>query len=1126
MRLLKLTLLIALVSTLVMYIAFDKARAISGSAGWHVQYDTPGAYVTGACVNSATCIAVGVEGYVAISNDSGATWVNQKILPYGSQLLGISCAGTLTCYAVGQIAGSAGVIVSTQNAGITWSSPVIENSASYLEGIYCVTTTTCWAVGSTGSAGVILATSDGTTWNAQVVPSGIVSLAAISCYGTTSCTAVGQGLISGSMVGIGAATSNGINWTLISMPSSTSLTSISCVGTSCQAGGYSGGNAVLFGSSNGTSFSAESVPFGPVAVNGLSCYSATSCVAVDSDGFVIYTNNLGAAWQLATSAPALVSGYFGIVCLNTASCIAFGQELSGVAIFVDISLGASGPAFQNVAVSGDTSFLSVSCFSQLDCVAVGDSSAGAITATTSTAGASWNIQPAPGNVADLLAVGCYSNGFCLAGGDAGAGGAVMLLTTNGGASWAAAGGTLSSSLVAISSIDCVSNTTCIAADLSGNVAVTSNAGQSFNVVSTNLSSSGGELFAVSCSSATFCIAAGNSGPSNSQAVILTSTNAGSSWNLGFETPSATAFYAASCSGGDCYAGGSGSGGAVMFVYNGSVWASSALPAGLFGIQGLSCASSSDCSAVDISGQVVNSSNQGGSWQIQSGPFNVESLSAVSCYDAIQCTAVGADVILSSIPTVSSVTPGSGSLSGGQSVVIEGSGFTGATGVSFGTNAATFSVVNDTTIDATVPATSNPGIVNVVVTTSSGASPQTLVDGYLYTNPGPYTPTPPERICDTRPGTNDPATYAGDTLGPGQVLNVAVTNNQNDQVPQNATAVVLNITAVYPSTYGFLTVYPTGLATPLASTLNFSPGEVAVANLTEIPLGLNGQISVYNAFGVVNVLVDVEGYVGPSSNPTAGLYNPVAPQRVADTRAYSGNNYQDAGQYVLAGQSITVNFSGVAGLPTSGIGAVVVNITAVNGSAAGGYLVAYPSGSLMPSGSTVNFGFGEAVANRAEVQVSNSQSITITVENADCNVIVDVNGYYTAGLSGQTGYNFEALSPTRIVDTRQYSNYQLARSTLQSGVSQNFAVAGYGSDEVPSNAAAVVGNATTTNTSSNGGYLVLYPQGGTLPQTSDLNWNQGQTIANMAAVKLGSGNLSVAAYNSSADFIFDVTGWFA
>ena len=59
-----------------------------------------------------------------------------------------------------------------------------------------------------------------------------------------------------------------------------------------------------------------------------------------------------------------------------------------------------------------------------------------------------------------------------------------------------------------------------------------------------------------------------------------------------------------------------------------------------------------------------------------------------------------------MPTVTGLTPTSGSTTGGTSVAITGTGFSGVTGVKFGTLAGTGVVVNSTTsITVTSPAES-------------------------------------------------------------------------------------------------------------------------------------------------------------------------------------------------------------------------------------------------------------------------------------------------------------------------------------------------------------------------------------------------------------------------------------
>ena len=89
------------------------------------------------------------------------------------------------------------------------------------------------------------------------------------------------------------------------------------------------------------------------------------------------------------------------------------------------------------------------------------------------------------------------------------------------------------------------------------------------------------------------------------------------------------------------------------------------------------------------------------------------------------------------PTVTNVNPPTGILTGGTPVTITGTGFTNATSVQFGTNAATDVTVGagGTTITATSPA-GVLGTVDVTVTTPAGTSPANPPDDqFSYTLTG-------------------------------------------------------------------------------------------------------------------------------------------------------------------------------------------------------------------------------------------------------------------------------------------------------------------------------------------------------------------------------------------------------
>jgi hypothetical protein len=88
--------------------------------------------------------------------------------------------------------------------------------------------------------------------------------------------------------------------------------------------------------------------------------------------------------------------------------------------------------------------------------------------------------------------------------------------------------------------------------------------------------------------------------------------------------------------------------------------------------------------------------------------------------------------MATAPAVTGVSPSSGPLAGGPTVTINGTGFTGATAVDFGSAAASsFTVNGDTSITATAPAAASAGAVDVTVTTPAGTSVASPADQYSY-----------------------------------------------------------------------------------------------------------------------------------------------------------------------------------------------------------------------------------------------------------------------------------------------------------------------------------------------------------------------------------------------------------
>jgi hypothetical protein len=112
----------------------------------------------------------------------------------------------------------------------------------------------------------------------------------------------------------------------------------------------------------------------------------------------------------------------------------------------------------------------------------------------------------------------------------------------------------------------------------------------------------------------------------------------------------------------------------------------------------------------------------------------------------------------------------------------------------------------------------------------------------------FVPQNPIRIKDTR--------SSAQTLNAGGMLTLQVGGARG--VPATATAVILNVTVTNTTAPSYLTVWPSTAPRPLASDLNWVGGQT-VPNLAVATLGTSGAISIYNAAGSTDVVVDVFGY---------------------------------------------------------------------------------------------------------------------------------------------------------------------------------------------------------------------------------------------------------------------------
>jgi streptogramin lyase len=122
--------------------------------------------------------------------------------------------------------------------------------------------------------------------------------------------------------------------------------------------------------------------------------------------------------------------------------------------------------------------------------------------------------------------------------------------------------------------------------------------------------------------------------------------------------------------------------------------------------------------------------------------------------------------------------------------------------------------------------------------------------------------------------------------------------------------------------------------------------------------------------------------------------------------------------------------------------------------------------------------------------------------------------------------FTALTPARILDTRDGTGRGGATTPLGSGGQFDVQITGRGG--VPSSGvAAVVLNATVTAPTAPSSWLTVWPAGRPRPEVSNVNYPAGQTVPNLVTVAVGTGGkLSVFNGAGSAHVLFDVLGYYS
>ena len=566
----------------VMSVGLPRASAVAdGPISWGVPqlidhtppYTAPTNLYDTACLSAVTCLTVGNGGTIVTTGPSGAHTTTG--VDGGANLDGITCPSQELCLV--SVGNASQVLVSTDPGAATahWSVTALTTGQRSLDGVTCASASLCVAWAEANRIWVTSAPTRGAaTWRAVALSSDRrETVESVACAPRSTFCEASLGALEGTDQSRFATTTDptgGANaWQVTAASPAYAVNSLACPTSSlCVGLGVRDIETSTDPSAGARSWHSGNVlsPDGFDTLEGLTCPSATQCVATTQDGAVVTSPDpAGGAPSYTASQPIDEDGFdaLEIACPTATTCVS-ADSVPGVAT---ITLGttpnetvasnlAGSTAIQDIAcptsalcltVDGNGTILhsahpaasastwaavaspvtaqggltAVSCPTDRFCIAVGYADT---VETTSTPGATatWKYTHLPfryyDNASgetddDLTAVSCPSVHLCVAGNDA----AGVMVTTQpaGGASrWrlrqvGAARGDL------FDAVSCPDRSLCVAGDAQfGQIAVSTHPARAARDWTSSQISPGGDpagITSLSCPTARFCLAADTAG---------------------------------------------------------------------------------------------------------------------------------------------------------------------------------------------------------------------------------------------------------------------------------------------------------------------------------------------------------------------------------------------------------------------------------------------------------------------------------------------------------------------------------------------------------------------------------------------------------------------------------------
>ena len=244
----------------------------------------------------------------------------------------------------------------------------------------------------------------------------------------------------------------------------------------------------------------------------------------------------------------------------------------------------------------------------------------------------------------------------------------------------------------------------------------------------------------------------------------------------------------------------------------------------------------------------------------------------------------------------------------------------------------------------------------------------------------YVPVVPDRVLETR--AVDQRGYTGAKPAAGAVIELDVTGVGSSQLPDDTSAVVLNVTGTEASAAGYVTVWPCGAPQPTASNLNLTAG-TARPNLVVSKVGDGGKVCLFTQSSA-HLVADVNGYL-----PAGSAYVPIVPVRILETRPPAQVGY--TGEKPAPGSVVRLHVVGQGAAPASAT-AVVLNVTGTEATT-DGYVTVWPCDADQPTASNLNLTGGSTAPNLVMAKVGIAGDVCLYTQSGT-HLVADLAGYWT------------------------------------------------------------------------------------------------------------------------------------